>query len=51
MVGLTFQPEETTLETLVEGFDVLGAHIQYWMPLAILMAAAAIVISVRWHAR
>jgi hypothetical protein len=32
------------LQMLVEGFDVFGAHIQYWRPLAILAAAVAIVI-------
>jgi hypothetical protein len=29
---------------LVEGFDIFGVHIQYWMPLAVLIAAAAIAI-------
>jgi hypothetical protein len=31
---------------LVDGFDVFGIYIQYWMPLAVLIAAAAISISV-----
>jgi hypothetical protein len=33
------------LNVLVEGFDAFGVHIQYWMPLAALVAAAAIAIS------
>jgi hypothetical protein len=33
------------MDTLVEGFDVLGVHVQYWMPLAVLIAAAAIAVS------
>jgi hypothetical protein len=32
---------------LVEGFDILGVHIQYWMPLAVLIAAVAIALSSR----
>jgi hypothetical protein len=32
---------------LVEGFDVFGFHIQYWMLLAVLIAAAAIAIQGR----
>jgi hypothetical protein len=35
------------LATLVEEFDVFGVHIQYWMPLAVLLAIVAITISVR----
>jgi hypothetical protein len=35
------------METLVEGFDAFGIHIQYWMPLAILVAAIAIALSLR----
>jgi hypothetical protein len=27
---------------LVEGFDVFGVHIQYWMPLAVVVAGAAV---------
>jgi hypothetical protein len=33
------------LHILVEGFDVFGVYIQYWMPLAALVAAVAITIS------
>jgi hypothetical protein len=36
---------------LVESFDVFGAHIQFWMPLAALVAALAIAISVRVRQR
>jgi hypothetical protein len=32
---------------LVDGFDVFGVHIQNWMPLAIVVAALAVAISVR----
>jgi hypothetical protein len=32
---------------LVEGFDIFGVHIQYWMPLAVLVAAVAVAISLR----
>jgi hypothetical protein len=35
------------LQMLVEGFEVFGIHVQYWMPLAVLIAAVAIVISAR----
>jgi hypothetical protein len=35
------------LGTLVEGFDVFGIHIQYWMPLAILVVTVGIAICVR----
>jgi hypothetical protein len=31
------------LHMLVEGFDVFGFHIQYWMPLAVVIVAVAIV--------
>jgi len=30
---------------LVEGFDVFGVHIQYWMPLAVLVMAVSIAVS------
>jgi hypothetical protein len=36
---------------LVEGFDVFGIHIQYWMPLAAFVVAVAIAISVRGRQR
>jgi hypothetical protein len=36
------------MEMLVEGIDAFGVHIQYWMPLVILVAAVAIVVSLRW---
>lgn len=39
--------EETALATLVEGVNVFGVHIQYWMPLALVIVAVAIAISVR----
>jgi hypothetical protein len=39
--------EETALDMLVEGFNVLGVHIQFWMPLAVVVAAVAIGISRR----
>jgi hypothetical protein len=32
----------TALNFLVEGFDIFGVHIQYWMPLAVLIAVIAI---------
>jgi hypothetical protein len=32
---------------LVEGVDVFGVHFQYWMPLAVLVAAIAIALSSR----
>ena len=34
---------------LVEGFDVLGVHVQYWMPLAVPVVAISIAISVRMN--
>jgi hypothetical protein len=33
---------EAALNFLVEGFDIFGVHIQYWMPLAVLIAVIAI---------
>jgi hypothetical protein len=33
------------LHILVEGFSVFGVHIQYWMPLAVLMVGVAVAIS------
>jgi hypothetical protein len=35
---------------LVEGFGILGVHIQYWMPLAVSVAAVGIAISL-WTGR
>jgi hypothetical protein len=35
------------LNVLVEGFDAFGVHIQYWMLLAVAVAAVAIGISLR----
>jgi hypothetical protein len=35
------------MEMLVEGIDAFGVHIQYWMPLAVVVAAVAIVPSSR----
>jgi hypothetical protein len=32
---------------LFEGFDIFGIHIQYWMPLAGVIATIAIAYSVR----
>jgi hypothetical protein len=32
---------------LVEGFDVLGAHIQYWMLIAALIVAVAVIVAWR----
>jgi hypothetical protein len=44
----TFQPRgEAALDMLVEGFNVFGVHIQFWMPLAGLVATVAIGISKR----
>jgi hypothetical protein len=40
-------PEEAALHMLVEGFDVFGAHVQYWMPVAVVIVAVAIVVEVR----
>jgi hypothetical protein len=31
----------------VEGFDIFGVHIQYWMPLAALIAVVAIAYATR----
>jgi hypothetical protein len=33
------------MKFLVDGFDVFGIYIQNWMPLTVLIAAAAIAIS------
>lgn len=38
---------ETALDMLVEGFNVLGVHIQFWMPLAVVVAVVAIGIGKR----
>jgi hypothetical protein len=35
------------MDMLVEGFDAFGVHIQYWMPMAVLVAAVAIALSSR----
>jgi hypothetical protein len=35
------------LRLLFEGFDILGIQIQYWMPLAAVIATIAIAHSVR----
>jgi hypothetical protein len=32
---------------LVEGFDVFGVQVQYWMPVAVVIVAVAIVVEVR----
>jgi hypothetical protein len=40
-------PEEAALHMLVEGFDVFGVHVQYWMPVAVVIVAVAIVVEVR----
>jgi hypothetical protein len=42
-VGST-APGEATLHALVDGFDVFGVQIQYWMPLIVLLVAAAVAI-------
>jgi hypothetical protein len=42
---LRFQREEPPLNRLVEGFDVFGVHIQYWMPFAVLMVVAAVAVA------
>jgi len=33
------------MDTLVEGLDAFGVHIQYWMPLAVVVTAIVIVLS------
>jgi hypothetical protein len=33
------------MDVLVEGFDAFGVHIQYWMPLAVVVATVAIALS------
>jgi|HubBroStandDraft_3_1064219.scaffolds.fasta_scaffold5301220_1 hypothetical protein len=38
------------MDILVEGFDAFGVHIQLWMPVAVLVAAVAIVVTLRWGA-
>jgi hypothetical protein len=35
------------MEMLVEGVDAFGVHIQYWMPLAVVVAVVVIVLSAR----
>jgi hypothetical protein len=32
---------------LVEGIDAFGVHIQYWMPLAVIVVAVAVVLGSR----
>ena len=36
---------EAAMDLLVEGVDAFGVHIQYWMLLAVVLAAVAIVLS------
>jgi hypothetical protein len=38
------------MDMLVEGFDAFGVHIQYWMPLAVLVVAVVILVTLRWGA-
>ena len=45
--AIRFQKEEPALHILVEGFSVFGVHIQYWMPIAVLVVAVAIAVSLR----
>ncbi len=40
------QSRETTLHILVEGFRVFGVEFQYWMPIAVLIVAAAVAFAV-----
>jgi hypothetical protein len=35
------------LDILVEGFDVFGVHVQYWIVLALAVVAAAIAFGFR----
>jgi hypothetical protein len=35
------------LHILVEGFDAFGVHIQFWMPLAVLVVGVAIALTKR----
>jgi hypothetical protein len=50
LVGLSLPPKigETAMDILVEGFNVFGVHVQYWMLLTVLAIAVAITISSRW---
>jgi hypothetical protein len=32
---------------LVEGFDVFGIHVQYWMPVAVVIIVVAIIFEMR----
>ena len=45
--GSTAPGEEGPLHMLFEGFDIFGIHIQYWMPLAAVIATIAITYSAR----
>jgi hypothetical protein len=38
------------MDMLIEGFDAFGVHVQFWMPLAVLVATVAIVLTLRWGA-
>jgi hypothetical protein len=38
---------ETTLHMLVEGISIFGVALQYWMPIALLIIAAAVAIAAR----
>jgi hypothetical protein len=40
--------EGISMETLVASFDVFGVQIQYWILVAVLTTAVAIIISSRW---
>jgi hypothetical protein len=44
-VWVTARPRKPTLHMFVEGFDVFGVHIQYWMPLAVAFIAVAVALS------
>jgi hypothetical protein len=35
------------LHMLVEGFDVFGIHVQYWMPVAVVIIVVAIIFEMR----
>ena len=35
------------LHMLVEGFDVFGVHVQYWMPVAVVIIVVAIIFEMR----
>jgi hypothetical protein len=41
---------KSAMDMLVEGFDAFGVHIQYWMPLAVLVVAVVILVNLRWGA-